>query len=618
MYLIYLFNHLKTVYTFFSLFAIVSNHEDLQQSDSLSGVHFSSCSTLPMSYVPPSTVSVQTSSSAGSIPGTTDMVSTSYILPILHMSPGDAVPQGIAATSHFGFGIGSAPSIQATDTNQTSSIHVTSFPVADHTFASGKDIGKGSNFGFVDAATIVQSMPEDQMLPVSLTESTLSPSLLNHEEKMQQLPEVPSMQKPEILQQGLQSQPPTETYSVQPLKGNTDHSQTQQQLLQQQQQLLQTKPKAAVPQVIAPEKCASVAEQTTQPCKADHPASHIYPVQNLILQQIPYQQGQSELPPEPLVQNNVQLQSQAIFEQMQLLGVVQQPAVPLQQEAVLQSKALTLQSPIKSESQEPLLHIAQAQSLNSNQVPPEETQPQPKLEQVPQPMSVLVQKQLSILQLESELSTEKVPATNDTASLQPLSDSSLSLLSHSETALPALTHVLSPSPAQPSSVAESDSEGPPKIEFVDNRIKTLDEKLRNLLYQEHSGTGATICTHTSDQASSSATSAASARGEESSETQTLPPSTFPLPSACSSDTSPHSSSCTTSSTTSRSSSTLSDKERERTEDCIPQSITTPSTAVERQPASSFSSTSPLCSLLSPPQETLPGPTCESTVLVSWV
>ncbi|XP_071332734.1 serine/threonine-protein kinase WNK2 isoform X2 [Trachinotus anak] len=32
---------------------------------------------------------------------------------------------------------------------------------------------------------------------------------------------------------------------------------------------------------------------------------------------------------------------------------------------------------------------------------------------------------------------------------------------------------------------ESDSEGPRRVEFVDRTIKTLDEKLRNLLYQEH-------------------------------------------------------------------------------------------------------------------------------------
>lgn len=32
---------------------------------------------------------------------------------------------------------------------------------------------------------------------------------------------------------------------------------------------------------------------------------------------------------------------------------------------------------------------------------------------------------------------------------------------------------------------ESDGEGPRRVEFVDRTIKTLDEKLRNLLYQEH-------------------------------------------------------------------------------------------------------------------------------------
>ncbi|MGH0161852.1 UNVERIFIED_CONTAM: hypothetical protein FKN15_041989 [Acipenser sinensis] len=35
------------------------------------------------------------------------------------------------------------------------------------------------------------------------------------------------------------------------------------------------------------------------------------------------------------------------------------------------------------------------------------------------------------------------------------------------------------------SLVESDGEGPPRVEFVDNTIKTLDEKLRTLLYQEY-------------------------------------------------------------------------------------------------------------------------------------
>lgn len=41
-----------------------------------------------------------------------------------------------------------------------------------------------------------------------------------------------------------------------------------------------------------------------------------------------------------------------------------------------------------------------------------------------------------------------------------------------------------PAPSQ-QGPGESDGEGPPRLEFVDSTIKTLDEKLRNLLYQEH-------------------------------------------------------------------------------------------------------------------------------------
>nr|XP_044996253.1 serine/threonine-protein kinase WNK3 isoform X1 [Jaculus jaculus]XP_044996254.1 serine/threonine-protein kinase WNK3 isoform X1 [Jaculus jaculus] len=45
---------------------------------------------------------------------------------------------------------------------------------------------------------------------------------------------------------------------------------------------------------------------------------------------------------------------------------------------------------------------------------------------------------------------------------------------------------LEPTALLPGTVLESDGERPPKLDFADNRIKTLDEKLRNLLYQEHS------------------------------------------------------------------------------------------------------------------------------------
>ncbi|XP_062924190.1 serine/threonine-protein kinase WNK3 isoform X2 [Mobula hypostoma] len=49
-----------------------------------------------------------------------------------------------------------------------------------------------------------------------------------------------------------------------------------------------------------------------------------------------------------------------------------------------------------------------------------------------------------------------------------------------------VTGVIS-SQQQLSLVVESDVEGPRKIEFIDNTIKSLDEKLRTLLYQEHGG-----------------------------------------------------------------------------------------------------------------------------------
>ncbi|KAI5609062.1 serine/threonine-protein kinase WNK3 isoform X3 [Silurus asotus] len=619
---------------------IERDHEDSQYSEALPGVRFSP-SLLPVSSVPPSTVSVQTLGPAVSVPpstvsvqtsgpavsilGTTTLDSTSSVPAKLNMAPGDAVMQDI------GF---ATTNTQATASNQASSFQVTAPPVADHIhpFASSKDMSFGSSFGVgsEDAASIVQSMPEDQtQLSDNLSQTTLPSCMLNQGEQvqqLQQLPQLPTMQKPEMLQHGLQTQPLTEAYLLQPPKGNTDQSQMQQQLLLQQQQLLQTKPQASLPQYTAYDKLSSTSEQKTQLCQAEHPASHFHPVQQSILQQIPYQQAQSDLPMDSLCQQSVHLQSQ--MEQIQLPGVVQQQAVPLQQyvqqqETVLQSEELTMQSQQKSEMQEPSLNRVQVQSLILNQATLEEKQPQPKLEQVPQPASLLGQKQLSIQHFESELTLVQGTTTDDTssqsASLQQLSDASLPPLSLSETALPALAHVLSPSPAQPSSVAESDSEGPPKIEFVDNRIKTLDEKLRNLLYQEHTGSGATISTHTPDLPSSTSTAAISTKGEESSEScHTLPPSTYSLPPACSSEPSPHSSSSTTSTTTSCSSSTSSDREREKTgDDFLSQSAPTHSIAVEHQPASSFSSTSPPCSLLPSPQETVPGPIAplsESTVL----
>ncbi|XP_061529534.1 serine/threonine-protein kinase WNK2-like isoform X2 [Phycodurus eques] len=56
---------------------------------------------------------------------------------------------------------------------------------------------------------------------------------------------------------------------------------------------------------------------------------------------------------------------------------------------------------------------------------------------------------------------------------------------------------------------ESDGEGPRRVEFADRTIKTLDEKLRNLLYQEHAHSqpsGATADPHTSEAIGSTSVS----------------------------------------------------------------------------------------------------------------
>ncbi|XP_068276023.1 serine/threonine-protein kinase WNK2 isoform X3 [Nyctibius grandis] len=52
-------------------------------------------------------------------------------------------------------------------------------------------------------------------------------------------------------------------------------------------------------------------------------------------------------------------------------------------------------------------------------------------------------------------------------------------------AQPVASMGLSLLPQPQPSTAESDGEGPPRVDFVDNTIKSLDEKLRNLLYQEY-------------------------------------------------------------------------------------------------------------------------------------
>ncbi|KAM9342465.1 uncharacterized protein wnk3 [Pholidichthys leucotaenia] len=269
--------------------------------------------------------------------------------------------------------------------------------------------------------------------------------------------------------------------------------------------------------------------------------------------------------------------------QQQILQPTQVPAQLLQQQV---------------QSQKHLQHVEQQQEVVKTTEAPQKQQLPP------------LQKQSSLQVSESEVSTGETSFTEDTGSLSaafhPSSDSCLPPLhlSTAETPLPILSHAMTPSPAQPSSVAESDSEGPPKIDYIDNRIKTLDEKLRNLLYQEHSSGAAVVSGATSSLTSAVTTSAG---GNESSELQSIHHSSLPPP-ASSSDTSPHSSTPTTSSTTSRSSSTSPEPERggvgEEPSLEVPNSLE--SDPVEQQPGLSIPSTSisstPPSTLLLPDQD----------------
>ncbi|XP_066526222.1 serine/threonine-protein kinase WNK1 isoform X2 [Hoplias malabaricus] len=608
-----------------------SDHEASQRSDNLPGLMSPPCSSFSAPSPPTSIVSVPASATAPSVPDAA-AITPQDIVANPQPAPGTTiqapVPQSLPAATYS----------------------VTE-PVPTPAFSIASVAG--------DTVAIVHSMSESQQaLSGSAAQST--PGLNLGDQVQQQLPTaaVPTMQKNEIIQQALPPHQLKEPPSVQPSMASIDQAQMQhkQLLLQQQQQavqqtiqqsvhqlnqqvqlqpshiephaLLQPMLMEKIPQPLAQTSLPTALEQTTQytAFQAQHAVSPLHPVQQLVLQQIPQQQGQPEPPLQPVSQQTAHLlshppQQQASLEQMKTQAAAQQHPNPMQQyvqqETIQAPTVLSMQTQQGLQTQDPLQHRAQAQSVIPQQVPAEQMHPQSMMQQVPQealpsqPVAPPVQKQPSFQQSESELSTgdASIPEDGQSGPLQPPSEISLPPLPLLETPLPPLAHVLTPSPAQPSSVAESDSEGPPKIEFVDNRIKTLDEKLRTLLYQEYSGSGSTSAgsasASTQAAASASATASVSAGGEESSESHSLPPSAFSPPPASSSDTSPHSSSCTTSSTTPRSSSTSPDGEKERMEEeNVTQSTPAFSTAVECQPASS---SSPPCSLMSHPQELAPGP-----------
>ncbi|XP_016529151.1 serine/threonine-protein kinase WNK3 isoform X6 [Poecilia formosa] len=438
---------------------------------------------------------------------------------------------------------------------------------------------------FSQMATTVPLQSQMQVQPASQQQATTQPQLLalQLEQQIQQL--TPKQQLSQCHENPDQSLLQQEQPLLQEPQLLQRHTAFQQQLPETlvlpqsiQRQLLQ--PSAQSLQILQP-----LPLQQTQPPQQQPLQYAGQMIQESLFQQLPQQ---VLTPPAELIvpQQQEPQHQQVVLQQMMQQKQMLQPQLQQQQHQLFVGVAAQGQMLPTSITQQFLQQQAQLnvtplphQISQPSQVPAEPVQPQTLLQHSEQQhngnkttessqkhLQFASQTQSSLQMSESEVSTGETSITEDTGSfsapLHPSSDSSLPPLhlASAEPQLPSLSLTMTPSPGQPSSVAESDSEGPPKIEFVDNRIKTLDEKLRNLLYQEYSGGG------TVPGAGSIPTSAASmsAGGDESSEPQALQHLSF-HPLATSSDTSPHTPSSTTSSTTPRSSSTSPDPERGRGE-----------------------------------------------------
>uniref|UniRef100_A0A1A8ETB4 WNK lysine deficient protein kinase 3 n=1 Tax=Nothobranchius korthausae TaxID=1143690 RepID=A0A1A8ETB4_9TELE len=410
------------------------------------------------------------------------------------------------------------------------------------------------------------------------------------------------------------------------------HGNQEQMLLQQEQPSQQPLQKSVENQTQSQQEAQMLTmcgnTDLLQQSVPSHPFISLLPIQQTQPQQAPQcgtqllQQPQfqqlSELviaPPAALVsQQSEQQQQQLNLQQTIYLQQQKMMEQQLQQQLLMGAQNQALSSAVNQQQAQPNVTSVSQQILHQNQVPAELLQQQQhetvKATDTPQKQPpVSTQKQSSFQMSESEVSAGEMSVTEDagsySAAFNPSSDSSLPPLhlGSTETHLPNLSLTMTPSPAQPSSVAESDSEGPPKMGFVDNRIKTLDEKLRNLLYQEYSS-GAS-CSGAASVPVSAASS--SAGGDELSELQSLQHSSFHPP-AFSSDTSPHSSSSTTSSTTSRCSSTSPDPERDRRGEeaylDVPNLVQL--SPVDQQPGPSLTSNAASSSLLLPCQDSSAG------------
>ncbi|XP_072306097.1 uncharacterized protein wnk3 [Eucyclogobius newberryi] len=461
----------------------------------------------------------------------------SVVLPLVNASPGSS---GCSVVSH---NLGDAVKI-----NQGQSVPSKSVQSPPTSTTEMLSSDSQNQQAIVQVMGLAKAQP-----PQSLLSSALP--VMQQQLPLHQVQHVLPVQPPQSLQpvQSTQSPPPPQqTHHLAPQQVHQSHVCPDQLQLQPsvKTQLMQQVPMQILPQqqpvplqsfipVTLPLQQANIQPGTEYSQHPPSPLPQTAPSASAApLQQTPHEQLnlQGQLHQQPLLQENAALNPDPVL----LLSISQQFGQQQSQLSVSAVPPLQIQQPT---------HF----TLDTQHVPSQrlhqhfEQQDSGQTQQ-----NFALQKQPSLSQRsDSEVSTGDASVTEETGSYsgpqQPSSVSSLLPLNLNTTeTLPAQAHAMTPSPAQPSSVAESDSEGPPKIEFVDNRIKTLDEKLRNLLYQEYnSGAALTGGAHTP--------TGSTAGIDESSEP--LPSLFGPcVPPVCSSDTSPHSSTSGSSSTTPRSSS----------------------------------------------------------------
>ncbi|XP_077073773.1 serine/threonine-protein kinase WNK2 isoform X7 [Siphateles boraxobius] len=176
--------------------------------------------------------------------------------------------------------------------------------------------------------------------------------------------------------------------------------------------------------------------------------------------------------------------------------VLQQPfATPTPQAAVCISQ-LQSQSNSQSQSQsisqsQPLISSQSQPPISSQSQPPSISQSQPPISSQSQPQSISQSQPLNSSQSQPLNSSQSQPPSISQSQPPIISQSQPPIISQSQSQSisqsqpPSPTHQPQPATAPQVQPAESDGEGPPRLEFTDRTIKTLDEKLRNLLYQEY-------------------------------------------------------------------------------------------------------------------------------------